>query len=121
VSEGKYANGLPCFKQCGFLAHSLHDMYEHYKAEPTHHRLYEPRLKRAKKFAHLVPKVKVGQETGFRKHLSVVGSKVNGSARGGYKPSVKNSFDVVINHLKAEIAHSQDVLAGLIAAQKAGL
>jgi hypothetical protein len=92
-----------CFKKCGVEGVTLGDLYAHYKAEPTHHRLYghdeyrERQSKRksasgdkealrkkwreqaatwrAKQKAAKTNGHTVGREVGFHKHLSVVGAK----------------------------------------------
>jgi hypothetical protein len=117
---------LECFKKCGFVGGNLGELFAHYKENPTHHRLYgrdayrkrqaERKWSKTKKKAK---KAVLGKEVGFRKHkhLSVVGSKVNGTATRA--PNVKESFKTVITYLTLEIATKQALLDSLLESQKA--
>jgi hypothetical protein len=96
-----------CFKQCGFGGDKLSDIYAHYKAEPTHHRLYGKDItdaeivlrrkaardrKRAERAAKANGHV-IGKEIGFHKHLSVVGAKGRKSNMAILKAQLQNAIN----------------------------
>jgi hypothetical protein len=102
-----------CFKKCGVEVITLGDLYAHYKAEPTHHRLYGANpeyrerqnkrgktdadrqklreYKRAQRAAAKAEAKANGRVVG--KHLSVVGNKGRKSNMAILKVQLQNAIN----------------------------